>query len=150
MYNRYHYKENEAHLFSEFILPMLEFYPEKRISAQQSLRSNWLKLKAPFECKMSDHDFQLFLLKSELVQKNPDDLNKDEKQSTQENVDSDAGDADHEDNDSMSADRISDEAIGFDRRFIDRSFAIQKYGYFGYGDGIHLEELDVKGNWQFD
>ena len=99
---------------------------------------------------MNEKEFQLFMSKSELAQTNHEDINFDENSSNKEDVDSDKDDADQEDYDVMSDDSISENGVEFDRRFLDRSFANQKYGYIGFGDGIQLEELDIKGNWQFD
>jgi hypothetical protein len=147
---RYHLKEPEAALFSGFLLPMLEFCPETRITAQKSLTSQWLKAKTESECKMNENEFQSFLKKSELAQKNHEDVKNDDNSSNKEDVDSDRHDADQEDYGLISEDPLSEDGIDFDRRFLDRSFANQKYGYIGYGDGIQLEELDIKGNWQFD
>lgn len=31
---KYHFKENEAEAFSDFLLPMLEWYPERRATAK--------------------------------------------------------------------------------------------------------------------
>ena len=129
---------------------MLEFYPEKRISAQNSLPSKWLSQKLVGDCKMNESEFQSFLKKSELAQKFNDDPNRDDASSNKEDVDSDRDDADQEDYAMMSEDPLSEDGVDFDRRFLDRSFANQKYGYIGYGDGIQLEELDMKGNSQFD
>ena len=99
---------------------------------------------------MNEKEFQVFMIKSELAQRNHEDVNFDENSSNKDDVDSDKDDADQEDYAVMSDDPISDDGAEFDRRFLDRSFANQKYGYIGFGDGIQLEELDLKGNWQFD
>ncbi|RDX63201.1 hypothetical protein CR513_58397, partial [Mucuna pruriens] len=40
---RYKFAESDAHEFSEFILPLLDFTPEKRPTAQQCLQHPWLK-----------------------------------------------------------------------------------------------------------
>ena len=122
---------------------MLEFYPEKRISAQKSLPSKWLSQNLVGDCKMNESELQSFLKKSELAQKFNDDPNRDDASSNKEDVDSDRDDADQEDYAMMSEDPLSEDGVGFDRRFLDRSFANQKYGYIGYGDGIQLQELGV-------
>lgn len=133
---------------------MLEFQPTKRITAQESLKSLWLKqnFDDSDDIKMNEEEFHKFLQKSRLAQKSPELLKETEDDSSnKEDVDSDRDDADLEDNQFLSDDEISDENEAFfDRRFLDRSFANQKFGYIGYGDGILLDELDVKGNWQFD
>lgn len=129
---------------------MLEFYPEKRISAKESLNNEWLKIKGYQEYKMNEQEIQNCLSKTQKAQKNEDMINSDENSSNKEDIDSDRNDADQEDYALMSDDSISEDEVEFDRRFLDRSFANQKYGYIGYGDGIQLTDLDAKGNWQFD
>ncbi|KAF1862757.1 hypothetical protein Lal_00040022 [Lupinus albus] len=43
--DRYKFPENDAHEFSEFLLPLLDFAPEKRPTAQQCLQHPWLNSK---------------------------------------------------------------------------------------------------------
>lgn len=43
--DRYKFSESEAREFSEFLCPLLDFVPEKRPTAQQSLQHPWLNLK---------------------------------------------------------------------------------------------------------
>lgn len=40
--DRYKFPESDAHDFSEFLLPLLDFAPEKRPTAQQCLQHPWL------------------------------------------------------------------------------------------------------------
>jgi len=40
---RYKFSESDAHEFSEFVLPLLDFTPEKRPTAQKCLEHPWLK-----------------------------------------------------------------------------------------------------------
>lgn len=40
--DRYKFPESDAHEFSEFLLPLLDFAPEKRPTAQQCLQHPWL------------------------------------------------------------------------------------------------------------
>jgi hypothetical protein len=39
---KYHLKVIEAEEFARFLLPMLEYFPDKRATAAQCLRSSWL------------------------------------------------------------------------------------------------------------
>lgn len=55
---KYKIKENEAFQFADFIMPMLEYYPEKRISAQELLKHPWLSMPANFDYYMSEKDHQ--------------------------------------------------------------------------------------------
>ena len=51
---KYHFKENEAKALNDFIMPMLEYYPNKRITARELLRHPWLNMPANFDYKLSD------------------------------------------------------------------------------------------------
>ncbi|XP_056380630.1 SRSF protein kinase 3-like isoform X6 [Hyla sarda] len=41
--NRHKWQKNEALIFASFLLPMLEYYPEKRASAEKCLEHSWLQ-----------------------------------------------------------------------------------------------------------
>ena len=51
---KYHFKEKEAQALSDFIMPMLEYLPEKRASARELLNHPWLKMEPNFDVKMND------------------------------------------------------------------------------------------------
>lgn len=126
---------------------MLEYDPYKRISALESLPHKWLTLKDDYDYKMSEEDYETFLQQTKKSARS--ESNEDE-QTDQEIIDSDVLDADNEDYDELSEDSLEETNVEIDRRFLDRSFTNQRYGYIGYGDGIQLNELDIKGNWQFE
>ena len=46
---KYKIKENEAKSLCDFLLPMLEYYPEKRASAKTMLNHYWLKMKDDYD-----------------------------------------------------------------------------------------------------
>jgi serine/threonine-protein kinase SRPK3 len=50
-------KEHEAAGLSEFLLPMLEWYPEKRATAKEILEHPWLNMESNYETHMEDKDF---------------------------------------------------------------------------------------------
>ena len=52
--HKYHFKEFEAQALSDFLMPMLEWYPERRASARELLRHPWLTMPANYDCHMSD------------------------------------------------------------------------------------------------
>ena len=49
-------KENEAQALWDFLKPMLEYFPEKRISARELLRHPWLKMPNVDSGKLSNYD----------------------------------------------------------------------------------------------
>ena len=55
---KYNFKEKEAQALTDFMLPMLEYYPEKRASARELLRHPWLKMPADFDYKISEIEIE--------------------------------------------------------------------------------------------
>ena len=51
---KYNFKEKEAKAFSDFLMPMLEYYPDKRASARELLKHPWLNMPADFDYKISE------------------------------------------------------------------------------------------------
>jgi serine/threonine protein kinase len=51
---KHHIKENEAQALVDFLMPMLEYYPEKRISARELLRHPWLTIPTEDDGKLND------------------------------------------------------------------------------------------------
>ena len=45
LHEKYRFKEEEARAFADFLLPMLEWDPEKRATAAQMLQHPWLERK---------------------------------------------------------------------------------------------------------
>ena len=58
---KYKFKEKEALAFADFLLPMLEWDPEKRANAQTMLDHYWLKMHNNYDTKMSDEELQMYL-----------------------------------------------------------------------------------------
>ena len=54
--NKYYFKENEAQALTGFIMPMLEYYPEKRATARKMLKHPWLKMPPNFDYIMSNEE----------------------------------------------------------------------------------------------
>ena len=52
----HHLKENEAQALWDFLKPMLEYFPEKRISARELLRHPWLKMPNVDNYKINKYD----------------------------------------------------------------------------------------------
>ena len=52
----YHIKEFEAEALSDFLMKMLEYYPEKRSSARELLKHPWLNMPPNYDYKMNELD----------------------------------------------------------------------------------------------
>ena len=72
--DRYHIKEKEAQALADFLLPMLEWYPEKRATAAQMLSHPWLYMKGEKNIKMSEKEYRQMTLKQKLAGINDSDL----------------------------------------------------------------------------
>ena len=55
---KYNFKEKEAKALSDFLMPMLEYYPYKRATARELLRHPWLNMPADFDYKISDIEIE--------------------------------------------------------------------------------------------
>lgn len=58
---KYRFKEREAQAFADFLVPMLEWDPDKRASAKTMLEHPWLKMPSNYETKMSEEELQKYL-----------------------------------------------------------------------------------------
>ena len=65
---KYRIKEEEAQALSDFLLPMLEWYPHKRSTAQEMLNHRWLNMVANYEYKYTDKEYEIMMLKKEMKQ----------------------------------------------------------------------------------
>mmetsp|Transcript_6907 Transcript_6907/g.5146 ORF Transcript_6907/g.5146 Transcript_6907/m.5146 type:complete len:296 (+) Transcript_6907:206-1093(+) len=63
---KYHFKDEEAQAFEDFLLPMLAWHPEKRATAQQMLNHPWLNMEPNYEYKLSDKEFEIMMMKKKL------------------------------------------------------------------------------------
>lgn len=54
---KYKFRESEAQAFSDFLMPMLRWEPEKRASAQQMISHYWLKMPSNYISKMTDEEY---------------------------------------------------------------------------------------------
>ena len=61
---KYRFKPSEAELLNSFLLPMLEFKPENRITADKCLNHPWL-IEAGNDFKMTEEDYQNYINESE-------------------------------------------------------------------------------------
>lgn len=149
---KYHFKENEAQALSDFMMPMLEYYPEKRASAKQMLAHPWLTMPANFDTHMSDIEVEKMNMiensrKNELKENNNDDnINKDRDVYSS---DSDVCQADVEDNDKgpvFKREETDDDADDNPDKINIQNF---NNSFAQYGQFVDLSALD-RANPQFD
>ena len=76
---KYHFKENEAQALTDFLLPMLEFYPERRASARELLRHPWLTMPPNYDYLMSEAEIFKMNMKENLLGNNKENEIKDPK-----------------------------------------------------------------------
>jgi len=62
---KYKIKENEAIMLADFLLPMLEYSPDKRASAQTCLAHPWLDMPSEHNFKMTDEEFTVYCQKNQ-------------------------------------------------------------------------------------
>jgi len=62
---KYRFKETEAKELADFLLPMLEWDPQKRPTAQEMLSHPWLSILESYDTKLREKDYKhMMLLKS--------------------------------------------------------------------------------------
>ena len=143
-------KEDEADALADFIKPMLEYYPEKRISAQELLKHPWLNMPANFDYLMSDREYEKMMMIKKNAKKEKSSNAYPEDSPKSDLVDSDieinmADDEDNEENisnDDESSDSFVENPDLIHIQNFNNSFA-------AYGQHVNLAGLD-KANPQFD
>jgi hypothetical protein len=140
---KYRLKEAEAVGLSDFLSPMLEYYPERRATAQQMLNHYWLNMPANFDCLMSEREYErnLMMKRNQKKENAEEDTEGDVIES-----DSELNVADDEDNDEYESseeddDICQDEADIINIQNFNNSFA-------AYGQHVNLAALD-RANPQF-
>lgn len=63
---KYRIKEEEAQALSDFLVPMLEWYPGKRATAESMLNHKWLNMTANYEYKYTDKEYEIMMLKKDM------------------------------------------------------------------------------------
>lgn len=63
---KYKIREAEAQALSDFLLPMLEWYPERRATAQEMLSHPWLNMPDNYDTFMSDGQYEKMKLMQSL------------------------------------------------------------------------------------
>jgi serine/threonine-protein kinase SRPK3 len=72
LHEKYKMKEADARSFADFLLPMLEWDPEKRASAQDMLNHPWLHAEPNYNSKMSAEELEIKFKKDELKKQRKD------------------------------------------------------------------------------
>jgi serine/threonine protein kinase len=146
---KYRMKENEAEALNDFIMPMLEFYPEKRITAQELLKHPWLNMPANFDYLMSDREYEKLMMTKKNAKKDKTSKNNIEENIREDLIESDIeiNQADDEDNEEISFEEDSDDS------YVDNAdqIHIQNFNnsFAAYGQHVNLAALD-RANPQFD
>ena len=63
---KYRIKEDEAQALSDFLVPMLAWYPHKRATAQQMLSHPWLNMSPNYDYKYTDKEYEIMMLKKDM------------------------------------------------------------------------------------
>ncbi len=64
---KYRIREDEAKELADFLMPMLQWYPEKRATAQQMLNHPWLTSPGTYDYKLSDREYEVMMLKKTMT-----------------------------------------------------------------------------------
>jgi serine/threonine protein kinase len=98
---KYHFKKNEAIALNDFLLPMLEYCPEKRASAKQMLNHPWLKTECKSNYIMSDWEIEKMNMIEETQKEklNDDNLNSEYSNNYIYSSEEELAQGDEEDND---------------------------------------------------
>lgn len=144
---KYRIKEQEADAITDFLMPMLQYYPERRATAQEMLQHPWLNMPSDFDFKMSEREYESMLMKKK---------NKKKKKLNEEGVTADVVESD---NDINMADDEDNEDVNSDdpEEHTDSSceepdlINIQNFNnsFAAYGQHVNLAALD-KANPQFN
>ena len=149
---KYHFKEKEAKAFSDFLMPMLEYYPDKRASARDLLRHPWLNMPADFDYKISDIEIE----KKKMIESN---ISKEENEEKKKDIfEKDVYDSDSElygadDEDNNKSDKNTEKEFEEDDSGDDNPDKVLipnfNNSFAEYGQFVDLTSLD-RANPQFD
>ena len=155
---KYHFKENEAQALTDFLMPMLEFYPERRASARELLRHPWLTMPPNYDYLMSEAEIFKMNMKENLLGINKEKEKVDPKMEINKDrdvysSDSELNEADCEDNNlkpKIPSDNEDDDDIQLGDGNPDK-INIPNYNnsFCMYGQFVDLTSLDQP-NPQFD
>ena len=115
---KYHIKKNEAIALNDFLLPMLEYCPEKRATAKQMLSHPWLKMESKLNYIMSDWEIEKMNLIEETQKEkmNDDNINSELSNNYIYTSEEELVEADEEDNDNYNE---SDELMENNGKYVE-------------------------------
>ena len=149
---KYNFKEKEAQAFSDFLMPMLEYYPDKRASARDLLRHPWLNMPADFDYKISDIEIEKKkMIEDNKIKEENEEKKKDINEKDVYDSDSELYGADDEDNNlsDKNAEKEFEEDDSGDDNPDKIMIANFNNSFAEYGQFVDLTSLD-RANPQFD
>ncbi len=143
---KYRIKESEAQGLTDFLMPMLNYYPERRATAQQMLSNPWLQMPPNFEHTMTEREYERMIM----LKKNKKERTSNDESSTvldvveSENELNQGDDEDNEDYNSEDFEESEDSCEDAD------VINIQNFNnsFAAYGQHVNLAALD-RANPQF-
>ena len=121
---KHHLKENDAQALYDFLKPMLEYFPEKRISARELLRHPWLNMPNVDNGKLNDYDILRLDLNDDFFLDESDYYDKYYKNELNFDLSKDVYDSDEELNEGDDEDNMNYENkecfVNYDNDIIDR------------------------------
>ena len=151
---KYNFKEKEAKALSDFLMPMLQYYPYKRATARELLRHPWLSMPPNFDYKISDIEIE----KKKIIEDNKiteKDENEDNNIDMRDVYSSDSsvygGDIDDDDNDKYGNNKKDEEEFDDSGDDNPDKILIPNFNnsFAEYGQFVDLVSLDRE-NPQFD
>ena len=157
---KYHFKEKEAEALSDFLMPMLEYLPEKRASAKELLNHPWLKMEDNFDVKMNEVEIAkmnfIENLKNEEIENeknnnilNDDDSDNDRQVYTSESEINEGDDEDNSEYDNEFSDDDKESDDSGDQNPDKVNIMNFNNSFAQYGQFVDLTSLD-RANPQFD
>ena len=149
---KYNFKEKEAQAFSDFLMPMLEYYPDKRASARELLRHPWLNMPPDFDYKISEIEIE----KKKMIESNK--IKEENEEKKKDIFEKDVYDSDNElygadDEDNALSDKKAEKEFEEDDSGDDNPDKVLipnfNNSFAEYGQFVDLTSLD-RANPQFD
>ena len=148
--DKYYFKEKEAQALTDFIMPMLEYFPEKRATARQMLKHPWLNMTQNFDYLMNNEEI---IKNSMKVKNNNKDIGDNDKINDYGDIyisDNEIYKADDEDNGNNEYyNEFNDEEDSGDENPDKINIANYNNSFAEYGQFIDLTNLD-RANPQFE